>query len=467
MHGYSEEVLIGMDLFKNRDFRFITEVPGKGIHKKQEEALYLLTDDETQYLLYGGGANGAKSWTGSVWLMEMALLYPGTRWFLGRKELKAIIGTTLQTFFKAANNYGLVRSQDYKYNAQGSYILFSNGSRIDLLELKFKPSDPLYERFGSFEYTGGWIEEGGEVDFRAFDTLLTRIGRHLNDKYGLLAKILITCNPKRNWIYSEFYQPYKTGKLPKGYRFIPSLVLDNPHRESGSEQQLIAIKDKARKERLLNGNFDYDDDPAALCEYDAIMDLFTNDHVKPTGQKAISADLAMQGRDRFIAGPWDGMVLDLTKGIDKEKATGKSIETDLKQLMITCGVGRSRTVVDSDGLGNYLESYLVGIKEFHNGSTAVNKTEYANLKSECAYMLADIVNSRAMKIICSPEQQERIAEELAVLKRDDVDADEKKKRIIDKKEMKKLLNRSPDYLDMLIMRMFFEIKPKGTRVVFS
>jgi hypothetical protein len=45
------------------------------------------------------------------------------------------------------------------------------------------------------------------------------------------------------------------------------------------------------------------------------------------------------------------------------------------------------------------------------------------------------------------------------LKQDDIDKDEKKKRLISKEKMKELLTHSPDYLDMLLMRMYFLVKP--------
>ncbi len=207
-----QEGLIDIDLlgvtkalFKKRNFDFITMFGDKW-HYKQEDALMLLTDDVTEEFLYGGGAGGAKSWTGCVWLMFMCLLYPETKWFIGREELKRITESTLITFYKVAKEY---KCTSFKFNAQKNVIVFDNGSRIDLLELKYLPRDPFYERFGSTEYTGGWIEEGSETNFGAYDVLRTRVGRHYNDRYGILAKIFVTCNPTKKWLYNEYYKPEK------------------------------------------------------------------------------------------------------------------------------------------------------------------------------------------------------------------------------------------------------------------
>lgn len=144
--------------------------------------------------------------------------------------------------------------------------------------------------------------------------------------------------------------------------------------------------------------------------------------------------------------------------LDQEYSTGKSIETDLKNMMIQWKIPRSMMVVDSDGLGSYLESYLNGIKEFHGGNRPINP-EYDNLKSECAFKLAELINNRQIRVICTEAQRERIMEELAVLKQDHIDADTRKKGIINKEKMKEILGHSPDYLDMLIMAMLFRIKP--------
>lgn len=139
---------------------------------------------------------------------------------------------------------------------------------------------------------------------------------------------------------------------------------------------------------------------------------------------------------------------------------------DLKELMIREQIPHSRMVADSDGLGNYLESYLEGIKAFHGGATAVNKTEYANLKSECGFKLAELINKRQLKVICTEAQKEKIMEELGCLQVADVDADEKRKKLIPKEKMKEILNgRSPDYLDMLLMKMFFHVQFEWTVIM--
>ena len=262
-----------VEMYKRGIYDFITEYEGKR-HKKQEEALKILNDSIHVEFLYGGAAGGAKSWTGCSDLAFKCLAYPGTKWFIGRESLKRLRESTLITFYKVCKAYGIKTGRDFNYNGQDHFVEFKNGSRIDLLDLRYLPSDPLYERYGSTEYTGGWIEEGGEVNFGAYDTLKTRIGRQYNDKYGLLRKLFITCNPKKNWMYNTFYKPSQNNALPDNRIYLPCLVQENPFIESGYIEALLSTTDKVKKERLLKGNWDYDDNPNSLCSYDSIAAIF-------------------------------------------------------------------------------------------------------------------------------------------------------------------------------------------------
>lgn len=425
------------------------------LNKKQTLALDLLEDNTTEEIMYGGAAGGGKSILGTYFLLKQANKYPETRWVMGRESLTNLKETTLISFFKVCKMQGMLANTHFKYyDNPKNFISFPNGSVILLKDLGFYPGDPEFDELGSLEITGAFIDEVPQIKQKAKNVIKSRI-RHLVDHYGLKPKSFYGCNPSKGWPYTEFYKPFKDGTLSNDKAFIQAFVDDNPDIDANYRNNLLKLP-KNLKERLLYGNWEYDDDPSALCDYDAIVDCFTNDHVE-RGDKAISADLAMQGRDRFVAGSWDGMVC--TVAIDKLKARGKEIETDVKELMNKTGTGHSQTVADSDGLGAYLESYLEGIKEFHGGARAYNSDEFGNLKSECAYLLASKINERKLKIICTAEQKELIIEELGVLKADNVNADERKKKIINKEKMKELLGHSPDYLDMLLMKMIFHVRP--------
>ncbi len=228
-------------------------------------------------------------------------------------------------------------------------------------------------------------------------------------------------------------------------------IRDSPYVDQAYIDNLLRA-DKITVQRLYFGNFEYDDDPSTLCDYDAIRDLFTNDFIKAEGAKSLSADIAGKGHDRFIAGSWTGNVCRIA--IDKDYSPGKEVETDLKNLMISDRIPRSLTIVDADGIGSFLESYLNGIKEFHANGKPID-SRYDNVKSECAFKLAELINKRAIKIICNDEQRERIMDELGALKQANIDSDTSKFSIIKKEQMKVILGHSPDYLDMLIMSMWF------------
>ena len=175
-YKYPPHVIAGLQLFEDKIFDFITDSEN-GRHEKQYQCLQALTDAITKEIGYGGAAGGAKSWTGAEWLMWMSLAFPATRWFIGREELKRLRDSTLLTFYKVAKHHGVKKDVLFKYKSGNDHhIEFTNGSRIDLLELAELPRDPLFERYGSSEYTGGWFEEAGEIGLMAYDTLKSRCG---------------------------------------------------------------------------------------------------------------------------------------------------------------------------------------------------------------------------------------------------------------------------------------------------
>lgn len=423
------------------------------VNIKQRQAYNYLRDDDTKWLCYGGGAGGGKSWLGCEWLLQCCHYLPGTRWFIGRNDIKSTRESVLVTFQKVATYWGY---SDYTY--RDDKIVFDNGSVIVFIDLSFYPQkDPMFERLGSKEYTGGWIEEAGEVHRLAFSVLKSRVGRHLNAEYGLKPIILITCNPKKGWLYDFFYRPYREGRLKKGYMFLPASNTDNPYLTQEYRDNLDSIEDPVLRSRLRDCNWEYENDPSAMLDYDAICDLFTNEFIPEQGMRSMAADLAMKGRDSYIAGVMSGMCIRIVS--DEKYMEAKDIEQDMHSKSVSWRVARSRIVADSDGLGAYIGSYMKGVVEFHGGAKPFNPV-YGNLKDECAFKLVELIKQRKLRVICMNEaQRERLKDELSALRYDNIYKDTSKKKIAPKERMKEILGHSPDILDMLIMMMYFHVRP--------
>lgn len=444
---------VKMELFRRGSFDFICCRDGKK-HEKQNLALQILTDVDHVEILYGGAAGGAKSWTGAAWLLFMCLCYPGTKWFIGRAELKRITQSTYLTFLRVCSTYGCTDDL-FNYNGQLNFIQFYNGSRIDFLDLKYVPSDPLYERYGSIEFTGGWIEEGGEVNFGAYDTLKTRVGRCLNEEYGLRRKLFISCNPKKNWMYQFFYKPFTLGELPASMCYIACLVQENPFIDPDYIEGLKSTTDKVKRERLLKGNWEYDDNPNALCSYDDIMQIFGNLIAKKTGVNYITADIARFGADLARCAVWDGWDVIELKCFPLSRTT--DIQTWIKSRQRKYRIPNHKCIADEDGVGGGVVDNC-GIQGFVNNSTPFAGENYQNLQTQCGYKLAEHINDHEVGIedgLVSQEDKERIALELGQLQTWKAD-DDGRLKLKPKVEIKADIGGSPDWRDMLLMRAWFD-----------
>jgi phage terminase large subunit len=464
---------------------------------KQHLAYEKLKDQVTEGIVFGGGAGGGKSWLGCEWILSNAISYPGTTYFIGRSELKQLRRSTIPTLYKVCNFHSIKKDKVFKYKTQEGCLDFFNGSRIDLIELKHYPSDPLYERFGSYEYTQGWIEEGGEIDEDAADMISSRTGRQFNDKYGLLGKTLVTCNPKKNWMYYKYYLPHKQGKLPPNKAFIKALVTDNTKGESGYAKKLEGFTG-IKLQRLRYGVWEYDNDATALIDSEAIARIYRNGlplvtEIKgilyvngPTGdlveykpKKRITCDVARFGADSTVIGLWEGFHVKLWRysGLSVPETAKK-----IRNLAAKHGIPMHRVLVDADGVGGGVVDIL-DCRQFVNASTPfpspVNPAydestgdllpeNYRTLKAQCSYRTAEKINNGVItvELMNSPsgstdEEQARLSEDLEQVKQKSVDQDGKLD-VQPKKEIRKVIGRSTDYWDTIMMHEVFILDPEMT-----
>lgn len=415
---------------------------------KQENAVYFLKDQETEELLYGGAAGGGKSAFGCLWLIENCLLHKETRWLLGRAKLKTLKETTLNTFFELTSKLGL--QNQFSFNAQSNTIKWTNGSEILLKDLFLYPSDPNFDGLGSLEITGAFIDECNQISYKAWQIVKSRI------RYKLVnnrPKMLGTCNPAKNWTYAEFYKPDRDKTLPAYRKFIQALPKDNKHLPETYVNSLSRL-DKTSKERLLFGNWEYDDDPSALIDTDSIQDYFSHLHVTGKGAKYLTIDVARKGKDKTIFRIWHGWLC--VKRYEIAKGPLTDVVAKAKAIQIEHGISLNYTVADEDGVGGGVVDFL-GCKGFINNSKPLLDENYENLKSQCSIRMAEKIVARETAEICTDVQARAMtSEEMEQVKMKDIDKDGKP-AIVSKDIVKEKLGRSPDEWDSIMMRFYFEL----------
>jgi phage terminase large subunit len=422
---------------------------------KQKEACKYYIDNTTDEIIYGGSKGSGKSYLGCSLIFGDALMYPGTHYFIAREALNDLRKYTIPSIHEVFQHWGL-NSNYYTYNGQDNVFNLHNGSKVFLLEAKYYPSDPLFERFGSMQMTRGWIEEAGQVCEDAKNNLSASIGRWKNDEYTLRGKLLLTCNPAKNFLYKD-YKEHRDGILPPWKKFIQALPSDNKMISKGYLEHLERTLSPNQKQRLLHGNWEYDDDPAALCEYEKIVDLFTNDFNELEGKKYITCDVARFGSDKIRIGLWNGFKV---KVFSFEKQSIVESYQCVDRLRKEYSVPLHNVLADEDGVGGGLVDMLK-CKGFINNSKALKGENYTNLQAQCAFKMAERINRNGIFIdIQEGSEQQLIIEELEQLKQKDVDADGKK-GIVSKDVVKSIIGRSPDYRDMLLMREWFELTSTG------
>lgn len=420
---------------------------------KQEHAVFYLNDNLTKEVLYGGAAGGGKSALGCLWLISMCQRYPKTRWLMGRAKLKSLKDTTLNTFFDLA---GVLKiTNDFTYNAQSNVILFSNGSEIILKDLFLYPADPNFDSLGSLEITGAFIDECNQIVYKAWQIVTSRCRYKLNE-FGLIPKVLGSCNPAKNWTYKEFYKRDRDNSLPTTKRFIQALPTDNPHLPQSYLDSLLAL-DKNSKQRLYYGNWEYDDDPSTLIDIDSISDYWNPNHLKGEGNMYMTIDVARKGKDKTVFRVWHGWLVVYRYEIAKSGLD--VVVRKAKELQLKYKVANSNTIADEDGVGGGVIDFL-NCKGFVNGSRALNDENYNNLKSQCGYKMAQKIVNREVGEICDNAEVKSItSEEMEQVKQKDIDKDGKV-ALIGKDIVKQMIGRSPDEWDSIMMRYYFNLKPE-------
>ena len=428
------------------------------ISPKQVEILKVLDDQIHTEIFMGGAAGGSKSFTGCLWQIMRRMKYHGSRGFLARARLKSLKESTLLTFFEVCRMLGLKQNVDFTYNAITGVIKFKNGSEEYLRDLFYYPSDSEFVSLGSTEYTDGFIDEMAEITEQAYQIIRSRM-RYKLDEFGLIPKIAMGSNPCKTFIYKEFYKKWRDEELESWKAYIRADVYDNPFISEHYIENLKKL-DSINRARLLEGNWEYDDDPTKLFDYDEIINLFTNNAER--GKKYCLVDAAGFGRDLTIIGLWDGLFC--YNVIVKDNISSD----ELDKILLDEKIPRSHCAVDEVGVGFGLVKNLPGVKGFVANARPIQKKKesedekvqhnYKNLKSQCWFELANYVNAGLIGITrtISIEVKNLLVEDLEHMKQKDPGKDAPL-QVLNKEDLKDIIGRSTDVGDMFMQRMYFEL----------
>ncbi len=458
---------------------------------KQTEAWEYWEDSTTTECGYGGAAGGGKTRLGWYLGLTIAEKYPGSRGAVGRKELKNLKVTTLTELWEILKELGYKKGVDYKYNENMSVLTFANGSEILLVDTAFSPQDPEYTNLGGLPLTWAWLDESNETPEKAKSILKTRVGRFnkfykgravssvpLGEAYEEIKPFFLeTFNPNKGHVHRDYYKPWKNKTLPDYRKFVRALPGDNPHLTQ-SYLNNLERSDKVTRERLLKGNFEFDDDPLKLMFYEAITDLPLNTVINNPDSKTLITDIARFGGDKIVLGTFKGRTL-YSLGVYTYQGIDETIKK-IKDEAQAEGVGFANIIADEGGVGGGVVDGMRGIKGFNGASSpmpiwdfvknAFKPQNYLNFRAQCYFHLSEMVNNREYAIKLTKFQtniegytQEmaltELFEELDAIKQTDNSMDSKK-AIIPKSEIKEQLGRSPDFADIFMMRSFFEFKDK-------
>lgn len=246
----------------------------------------------------------------------------------------------------------------------------------------------------------------------------------------------------------------------KSVTFIPGDLSHNAkltEKDPGYEGNLLA-QDRKQGARLRRGCWYDAEGENELFRYEDLYDMFSNTFVAG-GQMYMSADIAMEGSDVFRVGIWNGLRLE--KIYSWDKSDGKEILNHMERLAHQYKIPGSNIAFDNNGVGNFLKGFFKSSYDFRSQSKPLEedktKVDYKNLRTQCAFRAAKLIADKQIFIdVSNDTERDTIIPEFEEHKKTGQD-NTGRLTITQKDEIKAALHRSPDYADIVLMRMVFEI----------
>jgi hypothetical protein len=266
----------------------------------------------------------------------------------------------------------------------------------------------------------------------------------------------------------------KIAQTDSDYACFHFTSIDNPYIDEGEKAKArVELDQETYRQEILA---EYIDNAGSLFRYDSLVDVFSNTIIKDDG-KYLIVDIADDGSDKTIFSFWDS--LEETRREEYAQLNTEMIVNKIRDYAGKERIPHSHIAVDAIGVGagvasssmlegiiGYKSSYapiktdanIVRLPNQGYMNTMSLVSDYKNLRSQCIFTLADMVNQHKIASRVVARQKECIIEELAVYQ--DASQGDGKRSATPKEDVAKSIGHSPDASDTWIMRMYFVIRGK-------
>lgn len=226
---------------------------------------------------------------------------------------------------------------------------------------------------------------------------------------------------------------------------------------------------EATKARELDGCWNPHEVGNDLIKVSHMEQCFHNDEMTGDGIRRASCDVAFTGGDNCVMWLWIGWHLaDVFVCQHSSVDTCNAIAAKLQEW----GVTEDHFTYDLNGLGQTFRGFFKHAVPFNNVEAVGPKYKnlYDNIKSQCAYLFAQKIINREISFSSALLDMRfsgkgfdgRTLHDILLAERRAIAKDEAKADkgwcLIKKDVMKRIVGHSPDFIEALIMRMYFEIR---------
>lgn len=212
---------------------------------------------------YMGPAGSGKSVVGCADIMLKALLMPGTKWFIARRDYNDLMDTTARTMTNILRRLPEGTLLDRQKAAPMKWVLKPvvaglDGTVPEPSEITFMG---LSDDVGSYEYTGGFIDEADEVEEAYFFQMVGRLRAKPHPDFpddNFQIGCAFNPPPITHWLYKAC-----TGLDPAGEKVgEPTIALFRPQRgenqrnlREGYYEQMTATMPLELRQRYVDGEW--------------------------------------------------------------------------------------------------------------------------------------------------------------------------------------------------------------------